>query len=65
MNAIKVLEISLTKHFVVFFKKNKFLVALGLHCYEGAFSSRNKWGLLFDAMCRLLIVVASLVTEHR
>ena len=41
------------------------MVALGLRCYERAFSSCDEWGLLFDAMCRLLIVVASLVTEHR
>ena len=32
---------------------------LGLHCYTQAFSSCCKWGLLFLAVCRLLIAVAS------
>ena len=44
---------------------NLFLAALGLHCCVQAFSSCGEQGLLFIAMCRLLIVVASLVTEHR
>ena len=41
-----------------------FLVALGLHCCTPAFSSSGEWALLFIAVCRLLIVVASLVVEH-
>ena len=48
--------------------KNKFtylfLAALGLHCCMRAFSSRGEWGLLFVAVCGLLIEVASLVAEH-
>ena len=42
-----------------------FLAALGLHCCTQAVFSCIKWGLLFVAVCRLLIVVASLVAEHR
>ena len=42
-----------------------FLAALGLCCCTQAFSSCSEWGLLFVAVCRLLIVVASLVAEHR
>ena len=40
-----------------------FLAALGLHCRARAFSSGGERGLLFTAVCRLLIAVASLVTE--
>ena len=29
------------------------------------FLSLQRWGLLFDVVCRLLIAVASLVAEHR
>ena len=38
-----------------------FLAALGLHCCAQAFSSCGERGLLFVAMSRLLIAVASLV----
>ena len=41
-----------------------FLAALGLHCCAQAFSSCGKQGLLFVAVRRLVIVVASLVAEH-
>ena len=41
-----------------------FLAALGLHCCTRAFSSCGEWGLLI-AVRGLLIVVASLVVEHR
>ena len=41
-----------------------FLVALGLRCCVWAFSSCGEWGLLFIAVRRLLIAVASLVAEH-
>ena len=38
---------------------------LGLHCCMRAFSSFSKQGLIFVAVCGLLIVVvASLVVEH-
>ena len=40
-----------------------FLAALGLCCCTRAFSSCGEWGLLFVAVCGLLIVVASLVVE--
>ena len=42
-----------------------FLAALGLHCCTWAFSSCGEQGLLFVVVRRLLIVVASLVAEHR
>ena len=41
------------------------LPGLGLRCCAQAFSSCGEWGLLFVAVCGLLIVVASLVAEHR
>ena len=41
-----------------------FLAALGLRCCTRAFSSCGERGLLFVAVCRLLIAVASLVAEH-
>ena len=41
-----------------------FLAVLGLCCCAQAFSSCGEWGPLFAAVCRLLVVVASLVAEH-
>ena len=41
-----------------------FLAALGLRCCARAFSSCGERGLLFVAVCSLLIAVASLVVEH-
>ena len=43
---------------------NLFLAVLGLHCCARAFSSCGEQGLLFVAVCGLLIAVASLVAEH-
>lgn len=40
------------------------LAVLGLHRYAWAFSSCNKWGLLFIAARRLLAAVASLAAEQ-
>ena len=65
-------KINKDKNFVLlslFFQKNYlciylFLAALGLHCCARASSSCSEWGLLFVAVSRLLIVVASLVAEH-
>ena len=42
-----------------------FLAALGLRCCARAFSSCGEQGLLFVAVRRLLIGVASDVVEHR
>ena len=42
-----------------------FLSVLGLRFCTRAFSSCGEWGLLFVAVCGLLIAVASLVAEHR
>ena len=42
-----------------------FLAALDLCCCAQASSSCSEWGLLFVAVHGLLIVVASLVAEHR
>ena len=41
-----------------------FMAVLGLHCCAQAFSSCGERGLLFVAVCELLIVVASLAVEH-
>ena len=41
------------------------LAVLGLRCCARAFSSCGEQGLLFVAVHGLLIVVASLVAEHR
>ena len=41
-----------------------FLAALGFRCCTWAFSSCVELGLLFVAVRRLLIAVASLVAEH-
>ena len=41
-----------------------FLAALGLHSCAQAFSSCDKWGLLFIVVPGLLSAVASLVAEH-
>ena len=52
--------------FYCFFNKfiYLFMAALGLRCCPRAFSSCREWGLLFVAVCGLLIAVASLITEH-
>ena len=42
-----------------------FLAVVSLHCCVWAFSSCGEWGLLFFVVRRLLIVVTSLVEEHR
>ena len=41
------------------------MVALGLHGYTQALSSRSEQRLLFLAVHRLLIAVASLAADHR
>ena len=41
-----------------------FLAVLGLHCCAQAFSSCGEQELLFVAVSRLLIAVASVVAEH-
>ena len=41
-----------------------FLAALSLCCCAQALSSCGQRGLLFVAVCRLLIAVASFVVEH-
>ena len=52
-------------YFIIFFKFiYLFLAVLGLHCCTWVFSSCGEWGLLFVAVHRLLIAVASLVAEH-
>ena len=52
--------------FFLFLKKLfvYFLAALGLCCCAQAFSSCGERELLFVAVCRLLVAVASLVVEH-
>ena len=46
-------------YFLVFF-----LAVLSLCCCTWALSSCGEWGLLFSAVCGLLMAVASLVAEH-
>ena len=41
-----------------------FLAALGLRCCARAFSNCSERGLLFIAVCQLLIEAASLAVEH-
>ena len=41
------------------------MAALGLRCCTQAFSSCSELGLLFVAVCGLLIAVVSLAVEHR
>ena len=41
-----------------------FLAVLGLRCCAWAFSTCGERGLLFVAVCRLLIFMVSLVAEH-
>ena len=41
------------------------LAVVGLCCCTWAFCSSGKQGLLFVAVCRFLIAVASFVVEHR
>ena len=50
--------------FVCLFVLIYFLAALGLRCCVQGFSSCGEQGLLFVAVCGLLIAVASLVVEH-
>ena len=57
-NIFNFLKINL---FILFFK---FLAALGICCCVRASSSCVERGLLFIAVCRLLIAVASLVAER-
>ena len=40
------------------------MAELGVCCWARAFSSCIEWGLLFVAVRRLLIAVASLVAQH-
>ena len=47
-----------------FLKNHWFWAVLGLHCYAWAFFSCCKRGLPFHVVCGLLIVAASLGSEH-
>ena len=61
---VRAFVLPILSRLVYFLKIYLFLAALGPHCCEWAFSSCCEWGLLFIAVHRLLIVVASLVVEH-
>ena len=50
---------------IFFFSLFNVLSVVGLHCCTRVFLSRGEQGLLFAAVNRLLIVVASLAAEHR
>ena len=58
------MEIQILLFFFFFLIYFLFLAALGLHCCEWDFSSCGEWGLLFIAVLRLLIAVASFIVEH-
>ena len=58
-----ILEILFFLNFYLFIYLS--MAALGLRFCARAFSSCGKWGPLFIAVCGLLIIVASLVVEHR
>ena len=69
---VKVIRFSLPESWVHrcsldydFFLIYLFLAVLGLRCCSRAFSSCGERGLLFVVVRGLLIVVASLVAEHR
>ena len=51
--------------YVFFFKNRLFLAVLGLHCCTGFSLVVVSRGYSLVAMHRLLIVVASLVVEHK
>ena len=51
-------------YFFIFILYILFLAALGLCTCVWAFSSCSEQGLLFVVVCRLLVVVDSLVAEH-
>ena len=58
----------LSKDLIYFFKFlfiYLFMAVLGLRFCARAFSSCGKWGPLFIAVRRPLIIAASLVAEHR
>ena len=65
---IQLSPVGAERFFLIFLKINLFvylfLAALGLCCCARAFSSCGERGLLFVAVRRLLIAVASLVAEH-
>ena len=52
------------KKFIITYLFIYLLAALGLRCCTQAFSSCGKRGLLFVAVCGLLIAVASLAAER-
>ena len=56
--------VELGSFFKDFFLLFYFLATLGLCCSEWAFSSCREWGLLSVVVHKLLIMVASLVSEH-
>ena len=50
---------------ICLFFKNLFMAVLGLRFCARAFSSCGKWGPLFIAVRKPLIIAASLVADHR
>ena len=57
-------ELTIIFYLFIYSFIHSFMAALGLCCCTWAFSSCYKQGLLFIAVCGLLIAVASLVVEH-
>ena len=61
----KAMFVCFLNKFIYLFTYFLFFAALGLCCCARAFSSCGEQGLLSVVVRRLLIVVASLVVEHR
>ena len=68
MDILTILILLIYEHLIFNFFKiyfiYLFLAVLGLRCCARAFTSCGQQELLFVEVCRLLIAVASLVTEH-
>ena len=60
-----ILILTVVLQLLFFYKFSLFLAALGFCCGVRPFSYCGEWRLLFVVVCGLLIMVASLVVEHR
>ena len=66
MLLIQISNLSTLRFGILFEKLIYYLFGcIGCSLFCAAFSSYSKWGLCFIAVSGLLIVVASLVAEHR
>ena len=65
LEASQDLTLSVTSDFPFFLKLILFCTVLGLHCCTGFSVVMESGGSSLVVVCGLLIVMASLVTEHR